>query len=147
MGRCLIVANQTLGGAALEQVIRSRIEDGRGSFHVVAPVTDPKFESDAWFWGYTPGVELGRAHQRATHRLERVLARIAELGGEATGEVGDSDPVLALETALTETDDVDEVVVSTLPSRLSRWLKMDVPSRVERLVQVPVTVLEAEERS
>jgi len=145
MGRCLIVANQTLGGAALERVIRSRIEDGRGSFYVVAPVTDPKFESTAWFWGYTPGVELGRAHQRASHRLERVLARIAELGGEAAGEVGDSDPVLAVEAVLVKTQDIDEVFVSTLPSRLSRWLKMDVPRRIERLVQVPVVVLEADE--
>ena len=143
MGRCLIVANQTLGGPDLDRVIRERIEAGQSAFHVVVPTTDPRYETDAWLWGYVPGTHLGKAHQRARHRLEAILSDIAELGGDVSGQVGDSDPVRAVREVLDSGVELDEVLVSTLPSRLSRWLKLDVPSRVSKLVDVPVRTIEA----
>ena len=57
--------------------------------------------------------------------------------------IGDSDPVEAVRQVM-ETTQVDEVIVSTLPQRVSRWLHRDVPSRVQAL-GVPVTVVTAEQ--
>jgi hypothetical protein len=65
--------------------------------------------------------------------------------GHVNAVIGDSDPVEAVRQ-LMETTDVDEVIVSTLPQRVSKWLHRDVPSRVEAL-GVPVTVVTAEQSS
>lgn len=156
MGRYLLVANQTLGGAELEEIIRRRIEAGPAQFHVVVPMievreevrgyvpTDPSFaipQPSVQDDGPTP---LEQAQERSRHRLDRMVAKIASLGGEAEGEIGASDAKAAVEDALTRFTP-DEVIVSTLPVGLSRWLKLDLPSRIERLVEVPVTVVEARE--
>jgi hypothetical protein len=57
--------------------------------------------------------------------------------------IGDSDPVEAVRYVM-ETTQVDEVIISTLPQRVSKWLHRDVPSRVQAL-GVPVTVVTAEQ--
>jgi hypothetical protein len=76
----------------------------------------------------------------AQERLDEVLDRLRAMGAEADGEVGDRDPVMAVRDALRHRE-VDEVIVSTLPKGLSRWLGEDVPSRLRDSVQVPVTVV------
>lgn len=158
MGRYLLIANQTLGGAELEEVIRRRIDAGGAHFHVVVPMIEPREEARAYvpadptFAIPQPAVQddgptpLEQAQERSRHRLERMIAKIEDLGGVADGEVGPSDTKRAVEDALAHTTP-DEVIVSTLPVGLSRWLKLDLPSRIERLVEVPVTVVEAEESS
>jgi hypothetical protein len=152
MGRYLLIANQTLGGEELEEVIRRRIEAGSAHFHVVVPMTPPREEAR----GYVPAdptfampqpaddgpTPLEEARERSRHRLDRMIAKIEELGGEAEGELGPTDAKAAVEDALTRVTP-DEVIVSTLPVGLSRWLKLDLPSRIERMVEVPVTVVEA----
>jgi nucleotide-binding universal stress UspA family protein len=80
----------------------------------------------------------------AQARLDEVLNRLREMGAEADGEIGDRDPVMAVRDALRNRD-VDEIVVSTLPKGLSRWLGEDVPSRLRDSVQVPVTVVTAQD--
>jgi len=60
------------------------------------------------------------------------------MGAEATGEVGDSSPFLAVDDAMRHRD-VDGVIVTTLPVGLSRWLKLSLPERIERRHHVPVT--------
>ena len=65
------------------------------------------------------------------------------MGAEADGEVGDRDPVMAVRDALRGRE-VDEVIVSTLPKGMSRWLGEDVPSRLRDSVPVPVTVVTQE---
>jgi hypothetical protein len=159
VGRCLIVANQTLGGPDLDGSVRERIARGIDDFYLVVPMTAVHHEA-GWSGGflYAEGVpveaieaaarqheaDLDESRQRAQDRLGQMLERIRAAGGHAEGEVGASDPVDATREALERGDDFDEVIVSTLPSKLSRWLKLDVPSRVTRLSDVPVTTIEAE---
>jgi nucleotide-binding universal stress UspA family protein len=155
MSRYLIVANQTLGGDALRAAVRERIAAGRRACHVVVPMTPPHYEAVAWAVadaGFavplldTP--DRAEAHEearrRSAHRLEVMLDRIAAEGGEATGEVGVPEPIDAVRAAL-EQEDFDEVLVSTLPAGISRWLKLDLPSRVARLTDVPVVTVEADD--
>jgi hypothetical protein len=74
-------------------------------------------------------------------RLERALARWREAGLKVEGVVGDSDPVQAV-AEVWKPGRFDEVIVSTLPARVSHWLHIDLPARVQRL-GVPVTVVTA----
>jgi len=64
-------------------------------------------------------------------------------GGHVEAVIGDSDPVEAVRHFMTTTD-VDEIVLSTLPQRVSHWLRRDVPSRLQA-AGVPVTVITAEQ--
>jgi nucleotide-binding universal stress UspA family protein len=160
VGRCLVVANQTLGGPDLDESIRERIARGTDEFHVVVPMTAVQHEA-GWSGGflYAEGVPVeaieaaARQHEadvedsrrRAEDRLGQMVERIRAAGGHADGEVGASDPLDATRDALERDGHIEEIIVSTLPSRLSRWLRMDVPSRVARLSDVPVTTIEAAE--
>lgn len=155
MGRYLIVANQTLGGEELDAQIQRRIAEGDADFHVVVPMTEPQLESRAWAPHDTmfqipvdvsgDAEAFDEARQRTHHRLERILDHIRSAGGEADGEIGDADPYTAAKNVLSRLD-FDEIIVSTLPSGISRWLKMDLLSRLERLTDVPVTAVEAADR-
>lgn len=76
---------------------------------------------------------------------ERLAAALPELraaaGAEVTGEVGDADPMAALQDTL-HARHFDEVIISTLPRRMSRWLRLDLPSKARGL-GLPVTHVEA----
>lgn len=155
MSRYLIVANQTLGGAELDQKVRDRVQSGEGRFFVVVPMIEPEFEVTTWaphdpMFGVpvvtreVSGDAVEEARARSEHRLGAMIDRITALGGDAQGEVGDPDPAVAVESVL-DRERFDEVIVSTLPSGLSRWLKLDLPSRIERMTDCPVTTVEAQE--
>ena len=159
MRRCLIIGNQTLGGDALERAVRSRLERGVEGFHVVAPMTRLEHEASEWSSGFplgsdlpTPPGEFGvmleqqrhvgdAARDRARRRLELVLELIRSVGAEADGEVGDPDPLTAARVVLERDPTFEEIIVSTLPLSLSRWLEMDLPARVARLTDTPVTTV------
>ena len=153
MARYLIVANQTLGGSALDAEVRRRIEQGGARFHVLVPMVEPAHEIATWapadpMFGVPIQTEvtadaLEEARQRSEHRLTAMLARVRDLGGEVDGEVGDTDPYRAVETVL-DREAFDEILLSTLPAGISRWVGMDLPSRVERLAPCPVTTVEAQ---
>lgn len=129
MQHILIVANLTLGGRQLWQEVRARLDEGPCRFHVLAPAThDPL----AGTW------TLEEAQQDATERLNVALEQLAELGCDADGEVGDIRTIDATLDALREAA-YDEIIISTLPASLSRWLKLDLVSRLRRTVAVPVT--------
>ena len=125
----LIVANQTLGGAELLDHLRGLAEAGPCSFHLVVPAT-PSKEHLTW--------TEGEAHGIAGHRLAEGIDRLGSLGAEVTGEVGDASPMLAVDDAM-RSRTVDEIVVTTLPVGLSRWLKLSLPDRLARKYGVPVT--------
>lgn len=154
MGRCLIVANQTLGGAELETGIRARIERGDGRFFVLVPMIQPELEIATWapadpMFGMPVRTEINpdaliEARKRSDLRLQVMLDKIIILGGQAAGEVGNPDPASAV-AMLLERESFDEVIVSTLPAGISRWVRMDLPSRIGRLVSCPVVTIEAEE--
>lgn len=82
------------------------------------------------------------AYEVAAARLEHALKMLRELEISAEGEVGDDNPLHAVEAFLRD-HGVDEVVVSTLPRHLSHWLRLDLPSRISRRFELPVTTVTA----
>lgn len=134
MRRYLVIANQTLGGRRLLERARELCDEGPCAFHVVVPATEPR--------DHVHRVEAESGEQLARQRLEAELARLREIGAEATGEVGSPRPLECVRNALDE-QDYDAIVVSTLPAGVSRWLGMDLPTRIERDADIPVEHIEA----
>ena len=134
MRRYLVVANQTLGGEHLIESVRQNIATGPCVFHIVVPAT-PSDEHLTW--------KEGEARAIAERRLALALARFQELGAQVDGEVGDGNPIMAIEDALRQAQ-FDEIIMSTLPPGISRWLKLDLPSRVASRFRLPVTHLVAD---
>jgi hypothetical protein len=128
MHRYLIVANQTLGGGALIAKVRELADRGPARFHVLVPATPPP--DHVWTEAEARGI--------ADERLQTAIGRFRELGVEVEGEVGDEHPVEAI-SELLERESFDEIVLSTLSPGLSRWLKLDLPHRVESSFGLPVT--------
>ncbi|HWI08539.1 MAG TPA: hypothetical protein VNT54_13625 [Solirubrobacteraceae bacterium] len=121
----LIVANRTAATEKLLEAVRERAQDGRVTFHLLVPATPRGLHRVV-----DPEV-AGR--DEATAQLERELERLREaVGTDVTGEVGDADPMAAISDTLHERE-VDEIIISTLPRRLSRWMHLDLPSKVRGL--------------
>src|SRR5918993_5226631 len=78
------------------------------------------------------------ARRLAQGKLDATLKKLTAAGVRANGTVADPDPVRAVEEA-TATGEFDEIIVSTLPARLSRWLHQDLPGRLEHRFHLPVT--------
>jgi len=133
----LVVGNQTLDGPELEAAIADRMATGPATFHIVVPAT-PIQRGLTW--------DEDEARAAAEQRLADALERLRAAGAAVSGEVGHRDPVEATEDALRGRE-VDEVLLSTLPPGISRWLGQDVPSRLKGSVQVPVTVVTAQQQS
>jgi hypothetical protein len=130
----LVVGNQTLGSPALDTAIAQRIGSGEpASFHVVVPAT-PVGGGFTW--------DEDQAHAAAQERLDATLTHLRGLGVEASGEVGARDPVEAARDAI-RGHPVDEIILSTLPAGISRWLGQDAPSRLKAAVTIPVVVVTA----
>jgi nucleotide-binding universal stress UspA family protein len=149
--RYLVVANQTLGGAELEEELRKRLDEPC-SFHVLVPNTRAldyyalaaaggNVPMGALINEYAP-VQDAEATARAQERLDALLGRLHEMGAKAEGELGHPDPVEAISQVLA-TRRFDEVILSTLPQPISRWLRMDIPSQVRRCCDLPVVTITA----
>jgi len=131
MARYLIVANQTLSGELLMERVRQLVSEEPSSFHVVVPATHTR---DQAFYSE------GAAHAVAERRLDAALERFRAVGADVDGEVGDASPMLAVRDCLMA-GGYDGVILSTLPPGASRWLKQDLPHRLERTYGIPVTHL------
>ena len=156
MHRYLVVANQTLGGDDLVDAIRDRIARGPAEFWVVVPATHTKHLIDhlgslgAPQMGMTgrpvPGTNEVDAPDHgvtaAEYKLGIELDRLRAAGATADGAVGDADPLTAIQDAVAR-QRFDEIILSTLPAGISRWLNQDLPHKVERRVDVPLTVITA----
>jgi GABA permease len=151
MGHILLVANQTATSEPLFNAVRDRIAEGSCEFTLVMPITSAGdvTHSPARFVEGGGWADVGRSDSRATpddrfrvarQRLDDALGRLRELGASVTGEVGQEDPFAAV-VEMTKRHKFDEIIISTLPRRVSRWLRQDVPSRVERKTRLPVTVV------
>jgi GABA permease len=142
--RYLIVANQTLGAEELVHFVKTRAEAEPSEFFLVVPAT-PSLEMVFGAEG-VPAVGGGsvlpsspeHAHQLAQERLQTALAELQGLGATVDGQVGHRDPVHAVEAAVRDKQ-FDEIVVSTLPRRMSKWLHQDLPRRLEHKTHLPVT--------
>lgn len=140
MRRYLVVANQTLGGKELAQRLQELMKDGPCSFHLVVPITQTEGSDHAVDGPWAPlevrdGYEVGR--RLAEGRLAHELARLRQDGAEADGEVVGAVPVDHVrEIAGRET--FEAVIVATLPGRISRWLRLDLPHRIRRATDLPM---------
>jgi len=128
--RILVIANETVGGRALLSEIKQRAAGARTSVRVVTPALN----SPVKHW--TSDEDEARA--AAQQRLDRSLAAIRSAGIEATGEVGDGDPLQAIEDAL-RTFAPDELIISTHPEGRSHWLERGVVSGARERFALPVT--------
>jgi hypothetical protein len=133
--KILVVANQTAAGAPLRAEIKRRMESAPCKFVLVVPATPPHEHAT-----YTEG----EAAAIARDRMEEAVAALRGLGTDIEGRVGDASPVLAIGDTLIEHPDADEIILSTLPPGASRWLKRDLPHRVEQRFRLPVTTVIAE---
>jgi hypothetical protein len=78
------------------------------------------------------------ARRMAQAKLDAAVRKLTGAGIRANGTVGDADPLRAVEEAMA-TGEFDEIIVSTLPARVSRWLHQDLPGRLEHKFHLPVT--------
>jgi GABA permease len=152
MRQILIVANQTVGSDTLAEAIRTRMAAGPCQFVLLVPATERRDYSSAAL--AVAGAEAGAvwARQRADapdptrNRLREGLGWLHHLGAAtAKGEVGDKNPMHAIRTSLQRHGrEFDEIIISTLPTHISRWLRMDLPQRAKREFGLPVTVVTAQ---
>jgi len=130
----LVVAHQTAATSGLLDAVRERAARGPATFHLVVPqqahgmhkVVDPQ---DA-------------GADEAQRVLAGALPKLSEAaGGEVTGSIGDAEPLMAIQDAV-NLGDYDEIIISTLPLGISRWLKLDLISKARGL-GLPVTHVQA----
>jgi hypothetical protein len=85
-------------------------------------------------------VDEHRATLIAQSRLNQALNQLRSEGLDARGDIGDPEPLTAIEDALAG-QQFDEIIISILPSGISHWLRMDLPQRAERKFKLPVTTI------
>ena len=125
--RVLIVAHRTAATPLLLNAVRARARRSPCSFTLLVP--RPYWDPDT---------------EESAATLELAIPVLEEAaGGHVDGIIGDTDPFVAVRNAVTHIG-VDEIIISTLPARVSRWLHRDLPHRVEQF-GLPVTVVTAQQ--
>jgi hypothetical protein len=136
--RVLVVAHRTAATPALLHAVRERAARGPCAFTLLVPnvahglhrIVDAEDQGE----------------DAAQSVLALALPRLAEAaGGPVEGMIGDPEPLNAVQDAV-NLRGFDEIIVSTLPVRLSRWLRLDLPSKISGL-GLPVTTITATEHS
>src|ERR671935_676777 len=128
--RILVIANETVGGGTLRSMILEKTRGGRTEVLVVTPALNSPLKH--WV------SDEDEARAAAQERLDASLARLAQAGGQARGEVGDGDPLQAMEDAL-RTFGADEIIISTHPEGRSNWLERGVVTGARERFPVPIT--------
>jgi hypothetical protein len=128
--RVLVIANETVGGRALREMIRERTAEPRSRVLVISPALNTPLKH--WV------SDSDEARAAAYRRLDHSLGALREAGIEAAGEVGDSDPLQAIEDAM-RTFGPDEIVISTHPEGRSNWLERGVVTGARERFTVPIT--------
>jgi hypothetical protein len=134
----LVVAHQTAATPPLLEAVRERAERGPARFDLVVPrrphgldkLADPEEHGEG---------EAQRALADALPKLS------AAAGHEVTGTLGDPEPLAAIQDAI-NLGSYDEIIISTLPLGISRWLKLDLISKA-RALGLPVTHVLAQSTS
>jgi hypothetical protein len=125
--RVLIVAHRTAATPLLLNAVRARARRSSCSFTLLVP--RPYWDPDT---------------DEASTTLELAIPLLEDAaGGHVDGIIGDTDPFVAVRDAITSIG-IDEVLISTLPARVSHWLHRDLPHRVEQF-GLPVTVVTAQQ--
>jgi len=128
--RVLVVANETVGGQELLSAISTLALTQQTEFLVVCPALNSRLKT------FTSDEDPAR--EAAQQRLDETLARLASVGIEARGEVGDGDPLVAVDDAV-RTFGPNEIVLSTHPPGRSNWLERGVVESVRAHYDVPIT--------
>jgi hypothetical protein len=129
----LVVANRTAGSDELLEALRERAARSPAQFHLVVPATA---RGVSWVADMNAGADA------AENDLAGALERLRGAGLHIDGEIGDPDPVAAVQDAANGVR-YDEVIVSTLHKHVSKWLKLDLPSKAAHATGLPVTHVEA----
>jgi hypothetical protein len=131
--RILIVAHRTAATPVLLDAVRTRAEEGDCEFTLLVPNVPLALR----LAGGTAG------DHEVQSILDLALPLLEEASGQpVTGVVGDPNPLSAVADAITRQGPFDEVIVSTLPRRVSRWLRTNLPSKIAGL-GLPVTTVTA----
>ena len=134
----LVVANRTAGSPELLAALKERAQQGEVKFHLLVPATP---HGVSWM------ADMHSANPEAEADVNAAVERLRGEGLDVDdGKVGDPDPVAAVEDAI-NFKQFDEIIVSTLPRRVSKWLKVDLPHRVEHATGKKVTHVEAAEEA
>jgi hypothetical protein len=128
--RILVIANETVAGHTLRSMILEKSLDVREEVLVVTPALNSPLKH--WV------SDEDDARAAAQQRLDESLAKLAEAGVQARGEVGDGDPLQAMEDAL-RTFGADEIIISTHPEGRSNWLERGVVAKARERFAVPIT--------
>jgi nucleotide-binding universal stress UspA family protein len=128
--RILVIANETVGGEELLEILRGKAEGVEERILVVCPALNSQLRT----WAS----DEDGARLAAQQRLDASIARLAAHGVTASGEVGDGDPLQAIEDAL-RTFGADEIVISTHPVGRSHWLERDIVGAAKQRFDVPIT--------
>jgi len=129
MPHILVVANQTIGGAKLLDLVTERSKEDDTSFTLVVPMTKPRS-------GYV--IYDDAVRDSAQVRLDLTLSYLRGEEVVASGELGDEDPFTATLDAIHEYRP-DEIIISTLPHSSSGWLRRDLIERIQDAANAPVT--------
>ena len=125
----LVVANETIEGSVLVGTVRDIALSRDADVFVVAPALKSRLRH----WMSDSDAALGAAGQR----LHSTLARLRQAGVRASGEVGDADPLRAMEDAI-HIFPADEIVIGTHPEERSNWLSHDLVARACARFELPV---------
>jgi hypothetical protein len=128
--RVLVIANETVGGSALRERIRQAAAESGAEVLLVSPALNSRLKH----WAS----DEDEARLAAQKRIDASLARLASEGIEARGQVGDSEPLQAIEDAL-RTFGANEIIISTHPPGRSNWLEQDLVERARERFAVPIT--------
>ena len=128
--RVLVVANETVAGEELLSTISTLALSQQTHFRVVCPALNSRLRT------FTSDEDPAR--EAAQQRLDDTLARLASVGIDAHGEVGDGDPLVAVDDAM-RTFGPNEIVISTHPPGRSNWLERGVVESIRARYDVPVT--------
>jgi hypothetical protein len=128
--RILVIANETVGGEELLTILRRKAEGVQAHVLVVCPALNSQLRT----WAS----DEDGARAAAQQRLDASLAQLRRDDIEAEGEVGDGDPLQAMEDAL-RTFGADEIVISTHPEGRSHWLERDIVGAARERFAVPIT--------
>ena len=125
-----MIANETVAGGPLREEIRRRSEGYEAHVLVVCPALN----SPLRHWAS----DEDNARAKAQERLNASLARLREAGLDAKGEVGDAEPLQAMEDAM-RLFGADEIIISTHPEGRSHWLEKGIVDAARERFAVPIT--------
>ena len=132
----LVVANRTAESDELLGALHERAGRSPAAFTLLVPSTP---HGVAW------AADMYSGAPEAEQHMHNAVQRLRDAGLEVEGQVGDPDAYAAVQDAVNLSGPYDEVIVSTLPTHVSKWLKLDLPNRVRRSTGLPTTHVIASE--